>query len=396
MTPVLNTVARIVPVQPVSGSAQRWAPSPDKFLGLDALSVGQPIQGRVLSNSQTEATVLIGAQPVRMELPVKVSVGDTLQLVFSGRNPHPVFLLAAIDRPPHVATHFSGAALLLGELMALTHDKQVPASVHSQNPLLDEAPLYPALLAIGLRSALSKSGLFYESHLGDWINGNYPLAGLLQEPQGRLSFSALAQREGSPDLTDMAAAQPRIMNVTTAMSVPSPLPSPSGRGGRSVADATFTLNDRINPTGGNVWASPVDSPADSESVIAPEMHNLIAQQLQLLENHSLIWRGEAWPGQAMEWEVAREYVEDTSRDGETTSPSTVWATEIKLDLPSLGMVTLNIRLDAQCNFDVHLAADDGTSSSVMELARPEIMQKLLAAGCNIQSLLVEKEKDGLS
>ena len=60
------------------------------------------------------------------------------------------------------------------------------------------------------------------------------------------------------------------------------------------------------------------------------------------------------------------------------------------------MVTLNIRLDAQCNFDVHLAADDGTSSSVMELARPEIMQKLLAAGCNIQSLLVEKEKDGLS
>ena len=134
MTPVLNTVARIVPVQPVSGSAQRWAPSPDKFLGLDALSVGQPIQGRVLSNSQTEATVLIGAQPVRMELPVKVSVGDTLQLVFSGRNPHPVFLLAAIDRPPHVATHFSGAALLLGELMALTHDKQVPASVHSQNP----------------------------------------------------------------------------------------------------------------------------------------------------------------------------------------------------------------------------------------------------------------------
>jgi len=402
MTPVVNTIARIVPVQPVSGSAQRWAPSPETFLGLDALSVGQPVQGRVLSNSQTEATVLIGAQPVRMELPVKVSVGDTLQLVFSGRNPHPVFLLAAIDRPPHVATHFSGAALLLVELMALSpRDKQAPASVHSQNPILDEAPLYPAILAIGLRSALSKSGLFYESHLGNWMNGSYPLAGLLQEPQGRLSFSALAQREGSPDLTDMAASQPRIMNVTTAMSVPSPLPStpaghrdPSGRGGRSVADATFTLNDSINPTGGNVLASPVDSPADSESVIAPGMHNLIAQQLQLLENHSLIWRGEAWPGQVMEWEVAREYVEDTSRDGETTSPSAVWATEIKLDLPRLGMITLNIRLDAQCNFDVHLAADDGTASSIMELERPEIMQKLLAAGCNIQSLLVKK--DGLS
>lgn len=353
MMPEVNSIARIVAVQPVAGLAQRWASSPETLPGLDALSVGQPILGRVLSNSQTEATVLIGAQPVRMELPVKVSVGDTLQLVFSGRNPHPVFLLAAVDRPPHVAAHFSGAALLLGELMALTRDKQAPAAVHGQNPLLDEAPLYPAILAIGLRSALSKSGLFYESHLGDWMNGNYPLAGLLQEPQGRISFSTLARREGAPD-----------------------------------------LNDRITTAGANVLASPVDSPADSESVVAPEMHNLIAQQLQLLENHSLIWRGEAWPGQAMEWEVARDYVEDASRDGGTTATSAVWATEIKLDLPRLGMVTLNIRLDAQSHFDVHLAADDGTAGSIMELARPEIMQKLLAAGCNVQSLSVEK--DGLS
>jgi hypothetical protein len=340
MTPVLNAVARIVPVQPVSGSTQRWAPSPETFLGLDALSVGQPVLARVLSNSQSEATVLIGAQPVRMELPVKVAAGDTLQLVFSGRNPHPVFLLAAVDRPPHVATHFSGAALLLGELMTLSRDKQAPAAVHGQNPLLDEAPLYPAILSIGLKSALSKSGLFYESHLGDWMNGSYPLAGLLQEPQGRLSFSA--------------------------------------------------PNDGIDPAGGKLLASP----ADSESVVAPGMHNLIAQQLQLLENHSLIWRGEAWPGQVMEWEVAREYVEDPSHDGGTTSPSTLWATEIRLDLPQLGMVTLNIRLDAQHNFDVRLAADDGAASSMMELARPEIMQKLLAAGCNIQSLWVKK--DGLS
>jgi hypothetical protein len=353
MTPVLNTVARIVPVQPVSGSTQRWAPSPETFLGLDALTVGQPVQGRVLSTAHSEATVLIGAQPVRMELPVKVAVGDTLQLVFSGRNPHPVFLLAAVDRPPHVATHFSGAALLLGELMTLGRDKQAPAAVHGQNPILDEAPLYPAILSIGLKSALMQSGLFYESHLGDWMNGSYPLAGLLQEPQGRLSFSALAQREGSPD-----------------------------------------LNDRSNPTGQNVLASPVDIPADSESVVAPGMHNLIAQQLQLLENHSLIWRGEAWPGQVMEWEVAREYVEDTSHDGGTPSPSTLWATEIRLDLPQLGMVTLNIHLDARHNFDVRLAADDGAASSMMELARPEIMQKLLAAGCSIQSLWVKK--DGLS
>lgn len=342
MTPVLDAITRIVPVQPVSESAQRWVSSPAAFLDLDTLTVGQSIQARVLNHSQNEATVLIGTQPVRMELPVKVAVGDTLQLVFNGRNPRPVFLLAGIDHPPHVATHLSNTALLLGELTAQSHDRRAPASVNSPNPLLDGAPRYPAMLAIGLRSALNASGLFYESHLSDWVRGTYPLASLMQEPQAQLSSATPSPREFLQD------PNPKRMSVD------------------------------IRPAS--------DQPG------ATDLRPLIAQQLQLLENDRLVWRGEVWPGQAMQWEIAREHEEASPYASEADSPAAYWSTHITLELPRLGEITLNLRLDTRNNFAVRLSAQDEGASALMESARRDVMQNMQAAGCAIQSIAIEKHE----
>jgi hypothetical protein len=356
MTSVLDAITRIVPVQPVLESASRWAPSPSAFLGLDTLIAGQSVQARVLNHSQSEATVLIGTQPVRMELPVKVAVGDTLQLVFSGRNPRPVFLLAGIDHPPHVATLLSDTALLLGELAAQSHDSRAPASVNSPNPLLDGAPRYPAMLAIGLRSALNTSGLFYESHLSDWVRGTYPLASLMLEPQAQ-------QHELQAQLQE---PQAKLSSTT--------LPPPE-----SVRDPNpERMSIDIRPT--------------SEQPGAADLRPLIAQQLQLLENDRLVWRGEVWPGQAMQWEIAREHEEASPHASEPDLPAANWSTHITLELPRLGKITLNLRLDTRNNFDVRLSAQDEGASALMESARREVMQNMQAAGCVIQSVSVEKNE----
>lgn len=363
MMPVIDAITRITPVQPVSESAQRWVPSSAAFLELDTLTVGQSVQARVLNHSQNEATVLIGTQPVRMELPVKVAVGDTLQLVFSGRNPRPVFLLAAIDHPPHVATHLSNTALLLGELTAQSHDRRAPASVNSPNPLLDGAPRYPAMLAIGLRSALNTSGLFYESHLSDWVRGAYPLASLMQEPQAKLQGTQ----------AQLPEIQAKLHETQAQMSSTAPLPHES-------------LQDP-NPERMNVDIRPT-----SEQSGATDLRPLITQQLQLLENDRLIWSGEVWPGQAMQWEIAREHEETNPHASEPDTPAANWSTRITLELPHLGKITLDLRLDTRNNFDVRLSAQDEGASALMARARPDIMQNMQAAGCAIQSVLIEKNE----
>jgi hypothetical protein len=43
-----------------------------------------------------------------------------------------------------------------------------------------------------LKQAISESGMFYEAHQAEWVEGRYSKAQLLQEPQGRLQESSPA------------------------------------------------------------------------------------------------------------------------------------------------------------------------------------------------------------
>ncbi|MDK0999956.1 flagellar hook-length control protein FliK, partial [Burkholderia contaminans] len=49
------------------------------------------------------------------------------------------------------------------------------------------ATLPVAALRAALAQAVSESGLFYESHLAQWLAGQRPLAALMREPQARLA-----------------------------------------------------------------------------------------------------------------------------------------------------------------------------------------------------------------
>ncbi|HDR9731995.1 TPA: flagellar hook-length control protein FliK, partial [Burkholderia aenigmatica] len=51
------------------------------------------------------------------------------------------------------------------------------------------AALPVAALRAALAQAVSESGLFYESHLAQWLAGQRPLAALMREPQARLAVA---------------------------------------------------------------------------------------------------------------------------------------------------------------------------------------------------------------
>jgi hypothetical protein len=92
----------------------------------------------------------------------------------------------------------SPAGKLLGEVIAAAqqHGAAAGAAI-AGTPLLAAPATDGAQLAAALRDGLAKSGLFYESHVAEWAQGERPLAELAAEPQAR----------GMAPLSDPATAQ---------------------------------------------------------------------------------------------------------------------------------------------------------------------------------------------
>ncbi|MFP5382274.1 MAG: flagellar hook-length control protein FliK, partial [Gammaproteobacteria bacterium] len=150
------------------------------------LQIGQTILGQVKSLEKGLALVDIDGQTVAMRLPHNVAPGDTLRLRFSGHMPQPVFLLEMPDTQDADGPQLSTTARMLSDIMQKVPERALP-TLTPTTPLLGQAGIAPAELAFALRAALVRSGLFYESHLANWVAGQESLDGLMQEPQNRLA-----------------------------------------------------------------------------------------------------------------------------------------------------------------------------------------------------------------
>jgi hypothetical protein len=105
-------------------------------------------------------------------------------------------------------------------------------------PLRSAGPLLPAPPAAGssaavataLASLVDESGLFYESHLAQWVAGARPLASIQQQPQAPLGRPALPDAPLQPP---GAKAGPEAPMLTYS--------GPSGAGGSAAPDLSRTL-----------------------------------------------------------------------------------------------------------------------------------------------------------
>jgi len=180
-------IAGLVGVQPAQNAIQRDQAGPRA--ALETFIVGQLVSGQVKSLNKGIALVEIDGQIVAMRLPKDVAVGDTLRLRFSGHLPHPVFQLELADLAAAESPNLSSTARMLSDLMQQVPARTMPMLTPAE-ALLKQPTAAPAELALALRSALVRSGLFYESHLANWVVGQDSLDNLLQEPQNRLAAEA--------------------------------------------------------------------------------------------------------------------------------------------------------------------------------------------------------------
>jgi Flagellar hook-length control protein FliK len=265
------------------------------------------------------ARILISGQLLQMQLPDNIQPGNKIELVFITREPQLKFLLN--NPPPPGIEKNSTIISTIGRLLgSLIQDTQRPAPLNS---LMDTAPIFanPPIISTELpgllQKALTRSGLFYESHLVQWLAGKNTLAQLKQEPQSKLT----------------------VATMTTSI-------------------------------------SPI-----ADTVIHAQSLPLVQQQLAAIETGHLIWRGEIWPEQLMEWDISEH--SSNGNEQETGESTSQWQMQLRLTLPKLGEVTAKISLNAH---DMHIRLHTATVETACFLKdnRPLLATAIASTGLSVQ------------
>jgi hypothetical protein len=102
----------------------------------------------------------------------------------------------------------SSTGKVLGSVMAAVLKMDQPATaVAARTPVLPAPSQDAAAIAPALRQALAKSGLFYESHVAEWAQGQRPLADLAAEPQMQLRPANPAEPQAAQMINLQLGAQ---------------------------------------------------------------------------------------------------------------------------------------------------------------------------------------------
>jgi len=246
----------------------------------------------------------------------------------------PADQLPPLDRNTPQA-NLSPAARAISSALATAYTTPgVPVTINGKLPLsLGGAP-DPARLEQNLRAALGDSGLFYESHVAEWAAGRRPLQDLLREPQ----MQRMAQ----------AASQ-----------------APAEALAKTLAGPDLTAAQMVN------------------------------QQLHTQEQGKVIWQGQAWPGQPMQWQVERDQREGGNGRGERDE-APVWRSGVRFRFPLLGKVGANVTLVGD---QVHIQVESASEETAATLrAWAAVLQNSMdAAGAPLASLTISAEgSDGAS
>ena len=223
-------------------------------------------------------------------------------------------------------------------------------------------------LAVSLQRTVSGSGLFYESHLAQWLLGQRSPAELAAEPQNRLVASAAAPlppdwRRGAGDAADVFWTDPQAGGAQA--------PNPADPAQATLFDDG--LLDVLFPSGGadaNATAQAANptnatNPQGQSLAVHPALIPLLRQQLDVLATGEFRWAGDAWPGARLDWSVRQDG--DDARRGARAADAdgAPWRTRLTLSLPSLGIVdaeltlagaTLAVRVQASNEGATRLAA----------------------------------------
>lgn len=346
----------------------------------ESFEVGQRVQGQVQAQvSQGVFKVKVAEQMLQMSLPGKIQTNDTVDLQVVSIQPRLTFSLAASSNPISTPEALSTTAKLLSALAEPQPDKAKISAAQSA-PLWQEtkAP-EPPQLAAKLQQALTQSGLFYESHQAQWVGGQISTDVLMQEPQNALTPANQYQNNHLPTQLNpgqLAAQTPALPQTPTGDILS--LSDQASTRVRLANDALPADASTLSPAQGK----------DSLSATVPEhLRPIVQQQLNALETRHLMWQGQVWPNQEMDWEIREEHSGIASEQIEGRQ----WATEIRLDLPHLGEVTAMLRYNS-AGLAVSLNASNNETRTRLGNASSQLIAMMKERGIPVTSAIVSQHE----
>ncbi|REC96365.1 flagellar hook-length control protein FliK [Kushneria indalinina] len=263
--------------------------------------------------------------------------------------------LPSEDRTPDRAsrsstTHFSAEARAISRIL-----EKFPATapvVRSDAVLLPAAhPPEPSALAATLAGQIRHSGLFYESHLRQWLVGQHDQQELLKEPQNRLFQPTAAGSQTTADT------------------------------GRAYSASAVALHERVTTQSGGGLPSQ-EGGATGMSSAQDDLQGILRHQLELMTYPLIRWEGLLTPQVPVQWEIEQESEAATGESAEETPR--VWRSKLNLVLPALGHVALEISLqDKAINVSGKV---EGTYLAWMTVQGRHLDERLSDAGLQLTAL----------
>jgi hypothetical protein len=278
---------------------------------------GQILQAQLVADLPNGRSLIdVQGFSFNVKLPLPVRMGAALRLQVVALQPKLTFAVlgtqaGARDDSVSVSDSVRQLAALLENVST-----DAPAAATSRaTPVLPSPPENAAKLAEGLKTALTGSGLFYESHQAQWIAGDRTLEELMREPQAAL--------------------------------------------------------------------------ARTEDPVHPRATALVQQQLETLDTRQVVWTGQVWPDQSVEWRIEQEGPHHL--DGAETPSS--WKTSLRLTLPQLGDMTATLSLSGD-DVRLTLSASAPDARSALQAGEPALRTAFQRAGLTLLGVAVaDRETD---
>jgi hypothetical protein len=303
---------------------------------------GQQLKGDVLAAlGGGRFMVQVADRNMEFLLPKGISRGDVINLFFISDEPRQTFLMARFGLPGESKVSDTGR-WLSGFLSETSGQHPAQATMNVLKTLLAEPTTDAVLLGKQLQQGLRESGLFYESHLTRWFGGEFPLEEILKEPQGRLS--------------------PRLVQTVEKTEVPA-----DELVRASIRTGSTELMEAVFKKAGTSMAH--EGIADQRSL------PIVSEQLTSLQNGQLVFRGDLFPGQHLEWTVAEREERRNKSGGRERS----WDTSVSISLPHLGPVTALLTLDGT-HVAIKVHAENSSTVPVLEAGKARLIEQLEGAG----------------
>lgn len=361
--------------------------------------LGQKLQGTVQAQVAPNVfKVNVSGQLVQMELPSSIRSGDTVALQVLSLQPRLTFSMVNSATPLSTPEQLGATSRMLSSMSQQAPEKAYVRSTQSAPLWGTPNPPETKQLAGMLQEALSNSGLFYESHQAQWLGGERSTAQLMHEPQNLTPAQAKAVALPNTDSKLAMSAKPELTGANQATGDPaSKAMMASGATSKAAMtwEAAGKLADNSNTAvisgnaadAGASKQANISSHADSGSSSIPDhLQPLVQQQLNALETRQMIWQGNVWPGQDMQWEVHEQAPQTPGMEQQKQ-----WVTQVKMDLPNLGAVAATLRLNS-AGLSLTLNADTAKTRAMLGSASTQLVSALSDAGIPVLSTQVSNEK----